>query len=136
MSGVSGQSLHTAGVLLLTLVAVAYGGTFLLRVSRGSFPATDLQRRFFRAGHAHAGVFVVLAVLCLLLVDRAVLPPAAEVVARQGVPLAAVLLPAGFFLSAAGRGRERPSRWIALVWAGALSLTAGLLCLGVGLLRA
>ena len=136
MSGLSDASVRTAGILLLTLVAVAYGGTFVLKVSRGAVPATDFQRRFYRAGHAHAGMFVVLGIVCLLLVDRAALPPAAETVARQGVPLAAVLLPAGFFLSAAGRGRERPSRWIALVWLGALSLTAGLVCLGVGLLRA
>ncbi|PPK98566.1 hypothetical protein CLV92_101262 [Kineococcus xinjiangensis] len=132
----SAASAHTAGILLLTLVAVAYGGAFVLRVTRGSVPATDFQHRSFRAGHAHAGVFVILGVLCQLLVDRAVLGPGAEVLARQGVPLAAILVPAAFFLSAAGRGRERPSRWILLLWPGVLCLTAGLVSLGVGLLRA
>ena len=132
----SPDSARTAGILLLTLVGVAYGGTFILRVSRGRAPATEFQRRFFRAGHAHAGVFVTLALVTTMLADAARLPAVLEVVARQGVPLAAVLVPAGFFLSAAGRGRETPSRWIVLLWCGLAALVLGLTSLGVGLLRA
>jgi hypothetical protein len=44
----------TAGALLLSIVAVEWGGAFLYRVSTGGEPATDFQRRFYRAGHAHA----------------------------------------------------------------------------------
>ena len=51
----------TAGVLLLTLVAVESGGWFMLRVLRGQRPATEFQKAFFRAGHAHAGVLVTLS---------------------------------------------------------------------------
>ena len=36
----------TAGVLLVALVAVEYGGTFLLRVTRGQHPASPLQQSF------------------------------------------------------------------------------------------
>jgi len=123
-----------AGILLVALVAVEYGGTFLLRVSRGSQPATDLQRSFFRAGHAHAGVLVVLALVCQLYVGAAGLDGLAEFVARNGVAWAAILMPAGFFLSAAGHNVTRPNALIALVWLGAASLAAGVLALGIGLL--
>jgi cytochrome b561 len=130
----SADAARTAGVLLVTLVAVAFGGTFLLRVVRGSEPATPFQTSFFRAGHAHAGVLVLLSLVAQLYVDAAGLDGAWRRVAAQGVPLAAILMPAGFFLSAAGRGRERPNRLVVLVWLGAASLVAGVTALGVGLL--
>jgi hypothetical protein len=46
----SSNSRSTAGVLLLTLVAVEYGGWFMLRVVRGRQPTTPFQQAFFRAG--------------------------------------------------------------------------------------
>lgn len=125
---------QTAGILLLTLVAVEYGGTFLLRVSRGRAPATALQTSFYRAGHAHAAVLVVLGLVCQLLLDPSGLTGTARAVAGTGVPLAAILMPAGFFLSVAGRDVAQPNRLIALVWAGAAALAAGVVTLGVGLL--
>lgn len=125
---------RTAGVLLLTLVAVEYGGTFLLRVTRGQASATDLQRRFYRAGHAHAGVLVLLALVCQLLLDASGLTGVARTVAGNGVALAAILMPAGFFLSVAGKDVTEPNRLVALVWAGAVVLAAGATTLGVGLL--
>ncbi len=59
----------TAGIVLLTVVAVESGGAFLLRVVTGGVATTDLQRRFYRAGHAHAGVLVTLGLVCLLLAE-------------------------------------------------------------------
>jgi hypothetical protein len=134
-SAMSHGAQRTAGILLLTLVAVEYGGTFLLKVSRGSAPASDLQKSFFRAGHAHAGVLVVLGLVCQLLLDPSGLTGLARSVAGSGVPLAAILMPAGFFLSVTGRDVQRPNRLIALVWVGAAALAAGVVTLGVGLLR-
>jgi hypothetical protein len=122
--------------VLLTVVAVESGGAFMLRVVTGAVPATDFQRRFFRAGHAHAGVLVTLGLVCLLLAEAAGLSGAVGWLARTGVLVAAILMPAGFFFSAMGAGRERPSRWIALVAAGALVLAAAVVTLGIGLLTA
>ena len=45
--------------------------------------------------------------------------------ARTGVPLAAILMPAGFFLSVLGRDPQKPNRLILLLWLGVASLTAG-----------
>ena len=57
-------------------------------------------------------------------------------VARSGIPLAAILMPAGYFLSSAGAGRTEPNALIWLLYAGSVALAAGVLALGVGLLTA
>jgi hypothetical protein len=132
----SHDTLSTAGVLLLTLVAVEYGGWFLLRVVRGRQPATPFQQAFFRAGHAHAGVLVSLALVGQLLADGAHLSGALAVLARNGIWAAAILMSAGFFLSAAGRGVTTPNRFIVVLYAGVLALALGVGALGVGLLAA
>lgn len=126
---------HTAGILLLTVLAVEYGGTYVLRLVRGSTPATPFQLRFSRAGHAHAAVLVVLALVTLPYADVARLSGAWELLARSGVWLAAILMPAGFFLSSAGRDVQRPNRFVVLLYAGATVLAAAVATLGVGLLR-
>jgi hypothetical protein len=95
----SADSRTTAGVLLLTLIAVEYGGLFMLRMVRGQQPATPFQRSFARAGHAHAGVLVILALVGQMLADAAALDGVVEFLARNGIWPAAVLFPAGFFLS-------------------------------------
>lgn len=124
----------TAGIVALAIVTIELGGVFLLRIATGRVPATHLQERFFRAGHAHAGVLVTLGLVCLLLAHATELTGAVRWLAQTGVLIAAILMPAGFFLSAAGRGRERPSRAIVLVPVGGGVLAAGVVALGVGLL--
>jgi hypothetical protein len=132
----SESSATTAGILLLTIVTIEYGGTFLLRVVTGGVPATDFQKSFFRAGHAHAGVLVILGLVGTVLVDATRLEGVWELVARDGVPVGAILMSAGFFLSAVGRGREKPNRLVVLLFVGAVSVAAGVLTLGIGLLAA
>jgi hypothetical protein len=45
-----------AGLLLIVITTLEFGGTFLLRILSGKHPEfTDFQRSMFRAGHAHAG---------------------------------------------------------------------------------
>jgi len=129
-------TLSTAGVLLLTIVAIEYGGWFMLRVVRGRQPTTPFQQAFFRAGHAHAGVLVTLALVGQILADAARMSGVLAVLARNGIWAAAILMPAGFFLSAAGRGVSAPNRSIALLYAGVVSLAVGVVALGVGLLTA
>jgi hypothetical protein len=132
----SNDSRTTAGILLLTILAVEYGGVTVLRMVRGRQPATEFQKTFARAGHAHAGVFVIFALVAQLFADAADLDGAADVIARNGIWVAAVLFPAGFFLSSAGRGATQPNKLIVLVYLGAVALAAGVLALGIGLLTA
>jgi hypothetical protein len=132
----SPDAASTAGVLLLSVLAVEWGGTFLLRVTAGRAAATELQRRLYRAGHAHAGVLVTLGLVTAVLTDATQLSGFAGQVSRSGVPAAAVLMSAGFFLAGAGRGRTRPRRaGLVLLALGAGCLTAGVATLGVALLR-
>ncbi|GII86774.1 hypothetical protein Ssi03_47640 [Sphaerisporangium siamense] len=123
-----------AGVVLLTIVTIEFGGWFLTRIVRGEVPMTPFQQAFARAGHAHAGVLVILSLVCELYVDSTGLGGVALWVARLGVPAAAILMSAGFFVSSIGRDVTRPNRLIILVWIGALCLAAGVLTLGIGLL--
>ncbi|MBO4274707.1 MULTISPECIES: hypothetical protein [Microbispora] len=123
-----------AGVVLLTIVTIEFGGWFLSRIVRGQVSMTPFQQAFARAGHAHAGVLVTLGLVCLLFVDATGLSGVPVWIARLGVPAAAVLMSAGFFLSSLGQGTTRPNRLIALLWIGALCLAAGVLSLGIGLL--
>lgn len=132
----SPDSRSTAGIILLTVVAIEYGGWFMLRVVRGDQPATGFQKAFFRAGHAHAGVLVTLALMSQLFADATRASGVLAVLARNAIPAAAILVPAGFFLSAAGKHATAPNRLIALLYAGMASLALGVVSLGVSLLAA
>jgi hypothetical protein len=131
----SRASRRIAGLLLLTLVTVEFGGYFLTQVARGQEELTEFQTAFARAGHGHAGVLIVLALVCLVLADAIELGGALGYVARLAVPAAAVLMSAGFFLSSTGEGLTAPNDWIVVLWRGAASLAAGVVTLGVALLR-
>jgi hypothetical protein len=125
-----------AGVMLLSVVTIEFGGLYLVRVVRGQVPLTDFQKAFARAGHAHAGVLVTLGLVGLLVVDITGFTGVALWVARLGIPVAAILMPAGFFASSSGKDVTQPNRAIWLLWAGAVSLAAGAIALGIGLLAA
>ena len=130
----SADTRGTAGILLLTILFIEYGGLYVLRLVRGRAPATEFQKTFARAGHAHAGVLVTLSLVGLILADSADLSGPLEFFARNGIWAAAVLMPAGYFFSSAGRGVTEPNRLIVLLYLGAASLALGVASLGIGLL--
>jgi hypothetical protein len=126
------------GIILITVPSIQYGGYFLLTslMKRDSgYMDNPLRQNFFRAGHAHAGVFIILALVCQLLADAAALPVWLLWLARIGVPAAAILLPAGFFVSVAAPDATEPNSLVSLIYAGAISLAFSVVTLGVGLLR-
>jgi hypothetical protein len=125
---------RTAGILLVTIAAVEYGGLFMFGIHRGKREFTDFQKASFRAGHAHAGVLVMLSLIALLYADSVELSDFSRFGGRSAIPLAAILMPAGFFLSAMGAGRTSPNRFMVLIYLGALSLGIGVVTLGVTLL--
>lgn len=132
-SVVSSATATTGGIVLLTVAAIAYGGTFLLKVVTRKAPANELQTSFFRAGHAHAGVLVILGLVVALYVDLAGVRGIWSTLSA-GVLLAAILMPAGFFLSVTGRDPQRPNRLVVLLWLGAACLVVGVVSAGIGLL--
>jgi hypothetical protein len=127
-----------AGILLVVLPTVMFGGLSLLSFLTGNSPGyTDnpLRHDLWRAGHAHAGVYLVLSLVMLRYVDEAVLSPFWKWIARTGAPIAAILIPAAFFLSVLSPTATEPSALMNLAYVGALFLAAAVLSLGVGLLR-
>ena len=78
-----------AGILLITVPTIEFGGVFLLRLLRNSergYADNPLRQNLFRAGHAHAGVLVILSLVMQLLVDSLSLAAPVAWIARLGVP--------------------------------------------------
>jgi hypothetical protein len=134
----SRESRMLAGILLVVLPTVMFGGLALLSLTRNLSGYTDnpLRHDLWRAGHAHAGVYLVLSLVMLRYVDEAVLSPFWKWIARTGAPIAAILVPAAFFLSVVSPTATEPNALMNLAYIGALFLAAGVLSRGVDLLRA
>jgi hypothetical protein len=135
----SDATTSTAGIVLLVFPSVMYGGVSLLRLILKRDPGymdNPVRQNLWRAGHAHAGVFLVLALVAMLYIEPADLSPPWESLARGCLVAAPILMPLGFFLSTASARATKPNALISLVYLGAVSLAIGTLTLGVGLLRA
>jgi hypothetical protein len=132
----SPESRTSAAVLLLLLPTVIFGGvsilTLLIRDPR--YRENPLRQQLWRAGHAHAGVLLILSLLALLYVDQTDLSATWKQVVRTTIPAAAIFLPAAYFLSVLSPTATKPNGLINLAYVGAVSLTIGLIVLGVGLL--
>jgi hypothetical protein len=126
------------GIILITVPTIQYGGYFLLTslISKArGYMDNPLRQNLFRAGHAHAGVIVILSLVCQILADSAVLPVPVLWLVRLGVPLSAILISAGFFFSVLPPDATRVGGAVALIYVGALILAASVLTLGIGMLR-
>jgi drug/metabolite transporter superfamily protein YnfA len=133
------ESRMLAGILLVVLPSVMYGGlTLLMMLTRGvpGYADNPLRQNLWRAGHAHAGVYLVLSLIMLRYIDEAILSPFWKWLARTGAPIAAILIPAAFFLSVASPNAKEPNGLLNLAYIGALFLAGAVLSLGVGLIRA
>jgi hypothetical protein len=81
------------------------------------------------------GPGVILSLLCQVLADAAVLPTPLLWLVRIGVPLAAILISAGFFFSVLPPTATQASGAVVLIYTGAVILALAVVTLGVGLLR-
>lgn len=133
----SDGSRRVAGILLVALPTVVFGGAsiLILLVHDPAYVENVLRQDLWRAGHAHAGVLLVLSLVVLRYVDEARLSDGLKRVVRTAVPSAAILLPAAFFLSVLTPAATEPNGFIYLAYVGAVVLAGGLLVLGVGLIR-
>ncbi|RJL35992.1 hypothetical protein [Bailinhaonella thermotolerans] len=133
----SPASLTTAGILLVTVPTIAFGGATLLRAIGSRAPGyldNPVRRGLWRAGHAHAGVLVLFSLVAMLYVDQAALPEGVRTLARVLIVAAPILMPLGFFLSVVRPSDTRPSKLIWLTFLGGASFAVGTLILGLGLL--
>lgn len=133
----SAESRRLAGILLVILPTVMYGGVSLLRflINDPEYMQNPLRQDLFRAGHAHAGVLLILSLIALLYVDEATLSNGWKAVARHFIPISAILLPAAFFFSVLDADATKPNALINLAYVGAVLLAVGVVTLGVGLIR-
>jgi hypothetical protein len=126
-----------AAILLIAVPTVEFGGLALLGMLTRRTPGyldNPLRQNMFRAGHAHAGVWLVFALVALLRVDLADLGEPLKWVIRIAFVAAPILMPLGFFLSVTQPDAQRPNGVIALVYVAGLALGVGAVTLGVGLL--
>jgi hypothetical protein len=126
-----------AAILLIAVPTVEFGGLALLGMLTRRTPGyldNPLRQNMFRAGHAHAGVWLVFALVALLWVDQTDLGEPLKWVIRLAFVAAPILMPLGFFLSVTQPDAQRPNAVIALVYVAGLALGVGAVTLGVGLL--
>lgn len=131
------HSRRLAGILLIVLPTVIYGGVSILQllISDPHYMQNPLRQNLFRAGHAHAGVLLILSLVILRYVDEANLSERWKHLVRLGVPLSAILLPAAFFFSVLSPEATKPNAIIYLAFIGAIILAISLLVLGIGLVK-
>jgi len=131
------RSRRLAGVLFIVLPSVMFGGVSVLSLLIGdpAYLENALRQDLWRAGHAHAGVWLILALVMLRYVDDANLSDGLKDFVRLAAPAAAILVPAAFFLSVLSPDATEPNALIYLAYPGAILLAAGVLVLGIGLVR-
>jgi len=123
---------------LVILPTVIFGGVSILTLlisPQSGYANNPLRQDLWRAGHAQAGVFLVLSLIALRYVDEAVLSNGVKHFVRWAIPAAAILLPLAFFLSVLSPTATEPNGMLYLAYVGAVVLAAGLITLGIGLIR-
>ena len=129
-------------VSVLSLITVEFGGSTLLgfltgRGSLGGDPATvDHRMRFFRAGHAHAGVLIVLSLVYYIYLDHADFSNGFDWVVGLVFVAGTLAQSGGFFLHLAHGAPAAPSAGTRLTRLGAVVIAVALVVLAVGLIRA
>jgi hypothetical protein len=121
-------------IALLSLVGVEYGGWALLGFLTGRSALGAFREQFFRAGHAHAGVLLVLSLVYFLYLERAGLSTGTQWLAGV-LLLGGILAQSGGFFVHLGIGQEgRSSTGTVMTRTGALLTAAALVILAVGLI--
>ena len=122
-------------VAVISLVTVEYGGWALLSFYTERDRLTDFQKTFFRAGHAHAGVLLILSLVYFLYLPRAEYSEGMEWVAGLLLLAGVLAQPGGFFLHMWRGAPDRSSVGTVVTRAGALLIAAALIVLAVGLIK-
>ena len=110
----------------IALPTVMYGGYSLLRLINQGDSLTAFQATWFRAGHAHAGVLLLMSLLYFLFLDQTALGPTIKEIGCIGMFVGILAQSGGFFLHMiVGRANE-PSIGTAVTTAGAVLLAAAI----------
>jgi len=121
----------------ISLPTIAFGGYFLLSILRrqvGTENITTIQRDYFRAGHAHAGVLVLLSIVGQLVLDQSRFGEVIVWACRIGLFAAPLLISGGFFGGAPRTAAGKAGPLVTLIPVGAVVMGLATLGVGVGLL--
>ncbi len=124
-----------AGGIWLILVTAMFGGVSLLRILIDGDMLGEWQVDQFRAGHAHAGVLLIMALAYVLFLERTVWSATRRKVALMAFMAGGIAQSGGFFLHMMVGEPESFSAGTALTLVGAVLLASAVISLGVSLLR-
>lgn len=123
----------------ISLPTIAYGGYFLLTILKrkaGTEGISALQRDYFRAGHAHAGVLLLIAIVGLLVLDSSRAGEWWVWAMRIGLLISPLLISGGFFGGAPRTPDGPPGPLVKLIPIGAVIFGISTLGVGISLLVA
>jgi len=118
----------------IALPTVMFGGYSLLRLLNRGDALTPFQVDCFRAGHAHAGVLLLLSLLYYMFLDRTALSVSVKQVACAGLFVGIMAQSGGFFLHMALGKPSRASIGTKVTIAGAALLACAVIILVYGLI--
>jgi hypothetical protein len=119
----------------IALPTVMYGGYALLRLLNKGNVLSPFQVAWFRAGHAHAGVLILMSLLYYLFLDRTSLPPVGVKHAACATLVVGILAQSGGFFIHMMRGQpNQPSVGTTVTVTGAALLACAVLVLVYGLI--
>ncbi len=124
-----------AGGIWLILVTAMFGGVSLLRILVDGDMLDEWQIDQFRAGHAHAGVLLIMALAYVVFLERTRWTATRRKVALMVLIAGGIAQSGGFFLHMLVGEPETFSIGIALTLVGAVLLASAVISLGVSLIR-
>lgn len=113
--------------------AVMYGGYILLgQLSKTGI--TEFQRTFFRAGHAHAGVLLLMSLLFHLYLEKTNLPISWKIAAASILAVGILAQSSGFFIHMAIGQAGQASIGTSVTIGGAVLLVFAIIIMVYGLI--
>jgi hypothetical protein len=125
-----------AAIIWALLVTVMFGGYSLLMLLTGGGELSEFEEKFFRAGHAHAGVLTAIGILYSSALGRTLLPAGRQVIAWTVYVVGVLLQSGGMFVHmlVGEEGERSAGTWMTI--AGAVVLAGSVLFLAWQLFRA
>ncbi len=118
----------------IALPTVMYGGYALLRLINKGNVLSPSQVAWFRAGHAHAGVLILMSLLYYLFLDTTSLPIGVKHVACFTLVVGILAQSGGFFIHMMRGKPSQPSIGTTITVTGAALLACAVLVLVYGLI--
>jgi hypothetical protein len=122
-------------IVLLSLVTVEYGGWTLLGFLTGHGKLSGFREQFFRDGHAHAGVLLVLALAYFSYLGHAGFSTGTQWLAGSLLSAGIILQSGGFFIHMGIGQPGKESAGAMVTRTGGLLLAAALIMLAIGLIN-